>query len=45
MRTSAAIHAEAVLLAQVAPAAADALSKIASASTLGLTNIVLDASE
>jgi hypothetical protein len=45
MRTSAAIHAEAVMLAQVAPAAADALAKIASASTAGLTRIVLDASE
>ena len=45
MRTSASIHAEAVLLAQIAPAAADALSKIVAASTLGLTNIVLDASE
>lgn len=45
MRTSASIHGEAVLLAQVAPAAADALSKIAAASTLGLVNIVLDASE
>lgn len=45
MKTSAAIHAEAVLLAQVAPAAADALSKIAAASTIGLVNIVVDASE
>src|SRR4051812_11191599 len=35
MRTSAAIHAEAVMLAQIAPAAADALAKIASASTAG----------
>ena len=45
MRTSAAIHAEAVMLAQIAPAAADALAKIASASTAGLTRIVIDASE
>ena len=45
MRTSASIHAEAALLAQLAPAATDALSRIATASTLGLTNIVLDASE
>lgn len=45
LRTSAAIHTEAVLLAQLAPAAADALARIAAASTLGLTNIVMDASE
>lgn len=45
MRTSAAIHSEAVLLAQLAPAAADALAQIAAASTAGLTRIVLDASE
>jgi len=45
LRTSAAIHAEAVLLAQVSPAAADALARIASASTAGLTNIVIDASQ
>jgi len=44
MRTSAAIWVEAELLAQVSPAAADALGRIASASTAGLTNIVLDAS-
>ena len=44
LRTSAAIWAEAELLAQVSPAAADALGRIASASTAGLTNIVLDAS-
>lgn len=45
MRTAAAIHVEAVMLAQIAPAAADALAKIASASTAGLTRIVIDASE
>jgi len=45
MRTSAAIHAEAMLLAQVSPAAADALAQIASASTAGLTNLVIDASQ
>jgi len=45
MRTSAAIHSEAVLLAELAPAAADALAQIAAASTAGLTRIVLDASE
>ena len=45
MRTSAAIHAEAIMLAQMAPAAADALAKIAGASTAGLARIVIDASE
>ena len=45
MRTSAAIHSEAVLLAQLAPAAADALAQIAASSMAGLNRIVLDASE
>ena len=44
LRTSAAIWAEAELLAAMSPAAADALGRIANASTVGLTNIVLDAS-
>jgi hypothetical protein len=44
LRTSAAIWAEAELLAQLTPSAGQALHQIASASTLGLTNIVLDAS-
>jgi hypothetical protein len=45
LRTSAAIHAEATALAHATPAAAQALATIASASTAGLTRIVLDASE
>ena len=45
LRTSAAIHAEATALAQATPAAAHALATIASASTAGLTRLVLDASE
>ncbi len=44
LRTSAAIWAEAELLAAMSPAAVDALGRIANASTVGLTNIVLDAS-
>jgi len=45
LRTSAAVWAEAELLAAVSPSAADALGKIANASTAGLTRIVLDASD
>lgn len=45
MHASASIHSEAVLLAQVSPAAADALARIASATTAGLTQLVLDASQ
>lgn len=45
LRTSSAIWGEAEMLAAVSPHAAEALSRIANASTVGLTNSVLDASE
>lgn len=45
MRTAAAVHLEGQMLAELSPAAARALEAIAMASTVGLTNIVIDASE
>ena len=45
LRASAGLWAEAELLAAMSPAAARALGQIAEASTVGLTNVVLDASE
>lgn len=45
MQTGAAIHHEGVLLAQMSPAAAQALEHLAAASTAGLARIILDASE
>jgi len=44
MQSSAAIWSEAELLAVVAPSATPALQQIANASTVGLMNVVLDAS-
>jgi len=44
MQSSATIWAEAELLAVVAPSATPALQQIANASTVGLMNVVLDAS-
>jgi hypothetical protein len=44
MQSSAAIWSEAELLAVVAPSATPALQQIANASTVGLLNVVLDAS-
>jgi hypothetical protein len=44
LQSSAAIWAEAELLAMVAPSAGQALQAIANASTVGLMNVVLDAS-
>ena len=44
LQSSASIWSEAELLAMVAPSAIQALQQIANASTIGLVNVVLDAS-
>lgn len=44
LQSSAAIWSEAELLAMIAPSAGQALQAIANASTVGLMNVVLDAS-
>ena len=44
MQSSAAIWSEAELLAVIAPSATPALQQIANASTVGLMNVVIDAS-
>lgn len=44
LQSSAVIWSEAEILAAVAPSAGPALQQIANASTVGLTNVVMDAS-